>query len=45
MENNNKNDRENSVGYTLGTIVGAVFVTCAAVAVIAATIKFLMLLF
>lgn len=45
MDDNNKNKAENSVGYTLGYIFGAVCMVCATVAVVALTVKFMTWLF
>ena len=48
MEDMNKNDKENqenSIGYFLGSIFGAVCITAATVLVIAGTIKILMWMF
>lgn len=45
MNDNNKKDGENSIGYILGTIVGATALTCLAVSIIAITVKFLTVLF
>ena len=45
MDDNNKNDKENSIGYFLGTLLGSLCVVCAAVAVLAVTVKFIMWMF
>jgi hypothetical protein len=45
MNKNDKENQENSVGYFLGSIFGAVCITAATVLVIAGAIKILMLMF
>ena len=45
MEDNNKNNDKNSIGYILGTILGATGIVCVTISVIAVTVKFLTWLF